>query len=137
MKKVFVLLSAALAMFSCSDDDENVNEVTSGELVGSWSLVTRIEDNTVIDLDECNVLNTLTFTETTMTSESFFKNDSEECAEDGTSTFDYKVSDNTLTLTNSEDVSTNSDISVSSTSILQITVTSENNVEIQRSYKKL
>lgn len=102
MKKVFVLLSVALTMFSCSDDDDSFEDkfaVSSSDLIGTWTLVDQSEGGSGESLDDCEKLSTLTFTETTMTTDAFFTNEEDVCELDDSSSINYTVSQNTITVT--------------------------------------
>ena len=139
MKKVFVILGVALTMFSCSDDDETfISAVNSNELVGRWTLVSQIEDNVVVNIDDCDRLSSITFTESTVLFENVSTNNAGECIESEVDPFfDYTVENITITFTDSDGVSTEGFISIggSNEDIVQLNVELEDGVDFQRSYR--
>jgi len=142
MKKVFVLLSVALTMFSCSDDDD-FNDgfaVSSSDLIGTWALVVDSEDNSGISLDDCDKLSTVTFTETILTTETFYTNDEDVCELDNSSSDNYTVSQTTITVTGDEGETDEGEILVSSDeagTFVQMTFIIEDGVERQTTHRKV
>lgn len=138
IKKFVGLLSLALVLGSCSDDDVNPNDVFASDLIGSWTLVTSIENSSVQQLDECDLLNTFTFTETTLEIQNYFLNDdSGECEDDGNNIVGYTVDGNDLQLFDLDDLENAIGVAeiTLQNSIIQIT-SIEDDIESQNSYRK-
>lgn len=82
MKKVVILLTAIFLLFSCSSDDGGGSS-SSSDLTGTWSLVSKTKNSEVYELDDCELMNTLTFTSSMVTDVDFFSIGIEgECEED-------------------------------------------------------
>ena len=97
MKKIIVLLSAAVLGFSCSDDDDSSSSSSTNELIGQWSFSERLIDGEVEPLEDCEEMDFIVFTDDQYAS-TFFEPIDGECVFDGTETFSYEVSGNSITL---------------------------------------
>ena len=142
MKKVLGLIGAAIVLISCSDDDsgEFVNGINEGELIGTWTLVTEIIDRSVRQLDECDELSFVTFTDTTILSQIYLTDDdSGECVEEDRSLQNYRAFNNTVILSDIDDDSDSVEGTISTSgaddSILQIVIVNEEGVEVSRAYR--
>ena len=67
MKIIILLLSVAFLGFSCSNDDDSSSSVSSVDVLGAWSLVSESEQGELLDLNDCELNSTVSFTETEFT----------------------------------------------------------------------
>ena len=98
MKKIIILLSAAVLGFSCSDDDDSSDPGASSELIGVWQLVS---ENTSgrgdVNLTECELMNTVTITSTEFIETDIFGFSADNCSEGEVDTFSYTATATTIT----------------------------------------
>ena len=108
MKKITLLLGLAFLMFSCSSDDGDDNSSSSiltTDVVGEWRLISETEDGEVIALDDCDLMNTIVFTETELSqdfyreSNSFDEEVESECIMSFSIDFPYFLEDNLIVST--------------------------------------
>ena len=102
LKITFLTIIAAFMAFSCSsDDDSSISQTTNAELIiGTWKLTSTSSNGVADTLTECDLLDTLTFNETTVI---YINNDripEEEPCNSASDTAPYSINDNTITLTN-------------------------------------
>ena len=64
MKKIALVLSLAFLAFSCSSDDSGGGSVSESDLVGTWKLTLETILEQSVELDECQLESTITFTST-------------------------------------------------------------------------
>ena len=98
MKKIIVLLSAAVLGFSCSDDDDSSDSssLSNTDVVGEWMLVSEAVAGEELPLDECTLMTKITFTETEFTEEDYGISSFEEECVSRILEFPYRIEGNEL-----------------------------------------
>ena len=97
LKITFLTIITAFMAFTCSsDDDSSISQTTNAELIiGTWKLTSTSSNGVADTLTECDLLDTLTFNETTVI---YITNDSiteEEPCNSESDTAPYSINDNT------------------------------------------
>ncbi|TGV01571.1 lipocalin-like domain-containing protein [Flavivirga rizhaonensis] len=73
LKLTLLTIITACLTFSCSSDDDSPTKSNAELIIGTWKWTEETEDGTNEVLDECDLLDTLTFTDTQVSYVSHFK----------------------------------------------------------------
>ncbi|WP_378183994.1 lipocalin family protein [Aquimarina sp. SS2-1] len=121
----FFLASLILLSFACSsDDDSTTNSLIDGDLlIGTWQLTASVSNGEIIELDECDLQNTLEFTETgalnaTVNNSSVTIDGSLICQASLTLTLDYTLQGNLLTIQTGTDANIGTIVTLTETTLI-------------------
>ena len=118
MKKMKIILLAIITTslaFSCGNDDDSSS---SNSIIGTWQWVSSIEDGENDPLTECDLLNTIEFTDTQLISVSNESDNGSAPCTSETSTFTYTIEDNTLSLTVGDEITILGIVTLNSTTLV-------------------
>ena len=101
MKKITLLLGLAFLAFSCSSDDDGGS--SPEDLIGAWQFTERTIDGIQEELDSCQQMGILIFSEDILTQTFFFEDASENCVSDGVDMDSYEATSDTIIITFLED----------------------------------
>ncbi|MFA9192500.1 lipocalin family protein [Flavobacterium sp. FZUC8N2.13] len=98
MKKIYLLFSVCVLLFSCSDDDNNDN-VDRQKIIGKYYLFSTDD----VEVDDCGKETYVDIkSDGTLVSE-YFETDGDECISfDGETTYTYTIKNGKITIDNEE-----------------------------------
>jgi len=104
MKKIILFLITAVFFMSCEQENEDPIDSSSENtsLIGTWQLTENIQNNISAELDECQLQNTLVFTENTATTVGYtgfynFDTGNVDCYLTSDATVNYSIDGSLLT----------------------------------------
>lgn len=95
-KTLAITVITLFMLSSCNNDDDNGS---STSIIGTWKMVSATV-NGIDDTDECDLLSTVSFTDTQITTVDYYGNN---CDSFDSNTGNYSVNNSTLTLTYSDE----------------------------------
>jgi hypothetical protein len=116
IKKFILLTFVVLTGFACNSDDDgnSLTEQNKANIIGTWLQTAESENGENILLDECELLFTLVFTSTQVTSTDFY---GDNCAMTDTFVSNYSIDGNNISVTEEGETFTSEITTLNSTTL--------------------
>tara|TARA_R110000751_G_scaffold72902_1_gene147610 strand:- start:19 stop:435 length:417 start_codon:yes stop_codon:yes gene_type:complete len=98
IKNVFIIAFISIATFACNSDDDSSGDTTGdnqAKIIGSWRYTSGTTNGAADTLDDCELMDTATFTASQVTFGYF---EGIDCEDTGSETINYTISGNNISL---------------------------------------
>ncbi|MFT5245043.1 MAG: hypothetical protein ACI8QQ_002991 [Psychroserpens sp.] len=99
INNVIIVAFISILTFACNSDDDSTDGTigdNQAKIIGAWRYASGTTNGVADTLDDCELMDTVTFTSSQVTFTYF---EGVDCADTGSETISYTISDNTITIT--------------------------------------